>query len=71
MSNETNESKPDLKELAKILSDAYYSILQHSTLTESQVSKKKKKVASIYSLIVMTHHKLVDHFELESTCKIQ
>lgn len=42
MSNETNESKPDLKELAKILSDAYYSILQHSTLTESQVSKKKK-----------------------------
>lgn len=37
MSNEANESKPDLKELATILSNAYYSILQYSTLPEPQV----------------------------------
>ncbi|CEP12824.1 hypothetical protein [Parasitella parasitica] len=29
---ETKSSKPDLKELAKILSDAYYAVLQHTTL---------------------------------------
>jgi hypothetical protein len=41
MSNEASENKPDLKELAKILSDAYYSVLQHATLTEPQVTKKR------------------------------
>lgn len=48
MSNEP--TKPDLKELAKILSDAFYSILQYSTLTEPQVG------TCLLRLIVMTHH---------------
>lgn len=37
MSNQVDEKKPDLKELAKILSDAYYSILQCHNLTEQKV----------------------------------
>lgn len=48
MTDQVTEKKPDLKELAKTLSDAYYSVLQHSNLTEEKVRppfllKKKKK----------------------------
>lgn len=37
MTNEVVEKKPDLKELAKTLSDAYYNVLQYSNLTEENV----------------------------------
>lgn len=36
-SSSSSGNKPDLKELAKILSDAYYNVLQYATLTPVQV----------------------------------
>lgn len=38
MSSQVDEKKPDLKELAKILSDAYYSLLQHHNANEQKVN---------------------------------
>ncbi|KAF1797372.1 hypothetical protein V8B55DRAFT_1516668 [Mucor lusitanicus] len=44
-SSSSSNTKPDLKELAKILSDAYYNILQHSTLTPVQLASSLKQLA--------------------------
>ncbi|KAG1115966.1 hypothetical protein G6F42_013814 [Rhizopus arrhizus] len=44
-SSSSNNNKPDLKTLAKILSDAYYNILQHSTLTPVQMTSSLKQLA--------------------------
>ncbi|KAI8646413.1 hypothetical protein BD408DRAFT_410188 [Parasitella parasitica] len=41
----TTTSKPDLKELAKILSDAYYAVLQHSTLAPAKIVSSLKQLA--------------------------
>ncbi|KAG2205621.1 hypothetical protein INT46_003448 [Mucor plumbeus] len=45
MSQQQTNNKPDLKELAKVLSDAYYNILQHSTLTPPQIINNLKQLA--------------------------
>ncbi|KAI8075749.1 hypothetical protein BDF21DRAFT_453762 [Thamnidium elegans] len=39
MTDQVTEKKPDLKDLAKTLSDAYYNILQYSNLTEENIVK--------------------------------
>lgn len=76
MTDQVTEKKPDLKELAKTLSDAYYSVLQYSNLTEEKVRTPflfKKKV------IQMTHRLLrkkkkshaLDCKRLGSPCEIQ
>lgn len=38
------EKKPDLKDLAKTLSDAYYHVLQHASLTRENVRISKQVV---------------------------
>lgn len=64
MSNEVSaatEKKPDLKELAKILSDAYYNILQYTSQPEQNV--RARSAQSSLLIFHMTHRHLfyIDH----------
>jgi hypothetical protein len=75
MSTQADEKKPDLKELARILSDAYYSILQCHNLAEDKVKNEKKKFYNkTYKSISNDSSQfstVLDYSRLESTLKIQ
>ncbi|KAI9252734.1 hypothetical protein EDC94DRAFT_525562 [Helicostylum pulchrum] len=54
MTDQVTEKKPDLKELAKTLSDAYYSVLQYSNLTEEKIVKDLDHLAKYSNDLPLT-----------------